>query len=138
MKLSHILGFGLNFLLVQGWALDVRGNSGHDSPGHGNPGHGNPGHGDPGHDKPGKRPSIKVYPKSLSHHLPVNSPARRKFCAVKGGTRDDSAAILKAFKNCNDGGHVILNSNTVYTIGKPLDLRFLKHVDWGMSSHYLL
>jgi hypothetical protein len=112
MKLSHVLSFGLQVLLVESSALQARGG--------------------PGNGVPGKRPQINVHPKSLGHHLPGDSPGRTKVCSVKGGTSDDSTAILKAFQNCNNGGHVIFNTGTTYTVGKPLDLRFLKHVDWGM------
>ncbi|KAH9204166.1 pectin lyase fold/virulence factor [Leptodontidium sp. 2 PMI_412] len=62
------------------------------------------------------------------------SPGRGKVCNVKGGTSDDSDAILKAFQQCNNGGHVILNTGVVYTVGKALDLRFLKHIDWEIRG----
>lgn len=114
MKLFDILNFSLHVLVVQGSVASKLSNS--------------------GVDKPGERPSIDVRPKTLDYHLPHKSPSRTKVCIVNGGTNDDSNAILEAFKKCNNGGHVLLKSGTTYTIGQPLDLRFLKHVDWGIVS----
>lgn len=84
----------------------------------------------PGHQT--TRPQLHVGPKCLKQKLPHNSPSRKKTCHVKGGTADDSAALLKAFHKCNNGGHVVLDAGVTYTIGTVLDLTFLKHVDWGL------
>lgn len=75
------------------------------------------------------RPNVRAYP-----HAPKKahlcSPPRTKVCAVKalGGTSDDAPNILKAAKSCNHGGTVQL-LDASYTIGSPLDLRFLSAVD---------
>jgi hypothetical protein len=89
---------------------------------------------------PGTRPSISVYPKTLGNgrQLPCASKPRTKVCTVKGGTADDSDAILSAFKTCKKDGHVIFSAGTTYTVGKALDLRNLTNVDWGkfLKSSY--
>ena len=84
---------------------------------------------------PGIPPSISVHPKTLGNgrQLPCNSKPRTKVCTVKGGTADDSDAILSAFKTCKTDGHVIFSTDTTYTVGKPLDLTNLTNVDWGKS-----
>lgn len=77
------------------------------------------------------RPQLHVGPKCLKNKLPHDSPSRKKTCHVKGGTADDSTALLKAFHKCNNGGHVVLDAGVTYTIGTVMDLRFLRNVDWG-------
>ncbi|KAM0326697.1 hypothetical protein ACHAQA_006568 [Verticillium albo-atrum] len=76
------------------------------------------------------RPEIKAWPLNPGN-LHINSPPRQseKLCYVKPSCtgRDDAAAILKAFHQCNNGGTVVLNRN--YTIASPLDLTFLNSVD---------
>lgn len=112
MKLSYALTLALQLLTVD--ALTV-------------PTYSHPGV--PG--VPKTRPRINVGPKTLKTKLPKVSPPRHKTCHVKGGTADDSAALLKSFHACNNGGHVILDAGVTYTIGTVLDLTFLNHVDWG-------
>ena len=80
---------------------------------------------------PKTRPQIHVGPKTLKTKLPRVSPPRHKTCHVKGGTADDSAALLESFHKCNNGGHVVLDKGVTYTIGTVMDLSFLNHVDWG-------
>lgn len=62
------------------------------------------------------------------------SHARTRTCHVAnhGHGRDDSANVLTALKKCNNGGKVIFDAGKTYTIGKALDMTFLKHVDLGM------
>jgi hypothetical protein len=81
---------------------------------------------------PKTRPAIHVGPKTLKTRLPELSLPRYKVCTVKGGTKDDSKALLAAFHKCNYGGHVILEAGTTYTISTVMDLTFLEFVDWGM------
>lgn len=81
---------------------------------------------------PKNRPQIHVGPKTLKTKLPKLSLPRFKTCHVKGGTADDSAALLKAFHQCNYGGHVVLDKGVTYTIGTVMDLSFLHSVDWGV------
>jgi hypothetical protein len=38
---------------------------------------------------------------------------------------------LSALKQCNNGGKVVFDADKKYTIGKALDMTFLKHVDFG-------
>ena len=62
------------------------------------------------------------------------SQARTRTCHVAnhGDGRDDSANVLSALKQCNNGGKVVFDADKKYTIGKALDMTFLKHVDLGM------
>lgn len=62
------------------------------------------------------------------------SQARTRTCHVvnHGHGRDDSANVLTALKKCNNGGKVVFDADKTYTIGKALDMTFLKHVDLGM------
>jgi galacturan 1,4-alpha-galacturonidase len=74
-------------------------------------------------------PNVVVGPKRPFKPMP-QSTARTKTCEVKeGGGMDDSAAILEAIKECNDGGKVIFKGGAKYTIGTALDLRNLRHID---------
>lgn len=73
---------------------------------------------------------VKIGPKQPFKPMPASSPRDRQ-CAVKGGTADDSAAILEAVKSCNGGGRVVFSRETKYTIGKALDLTKLKQIDFG-------
>ncbi|CAG7954195.1 unnamed protein product [Penicillium salamii] len=65
--------------------------------------------------------------------LPASQP-RTRTCHVSshGHGKDDSANVLSALKKCNNGGKVIFDADKTYTIGKALDMTFLKHVDLGM------
>jgi galacturan 1,4-alpha-galacturonidase len=73
------------------------------------------------------------------HHpfkpLPASQP-RTRTCHVAnhGHGQDDSANVLSALKKCNNGGKVVFDADKTYTIGKALDMTFLKHVDLGMWS----
>ncbi|KAE9980196.1 hypothetical protein BLS_007011 [Venturia inaequalis] len=71
---------------------------------------------------------VKIGPKPPFKPMPV-STARDRECVVKGGTAEDSAAILAAIESCNDGGKVVFSEGTTYTIGKALDLTKLKKID---------
>ena len=80
------------------------------------------------------RPDIKPSPLQPYKAIPTGSP-RTKTCFVKPSCtkgRDDSAKILAAFHECNNGGTVVLDEE--YTICSPLDLRFLKHVDVALTG----
>ena len=79
-----------------------------------------------------KRPHHPIAPKHCGRPFPT-SPDRKKTCYVSshGQGKDDSDYILKAIKDCNDGGHVVFSQGTTYTIGTALDLTFLKHIDLG-------
>lgn len=82
-----------------------------------------------------KRPEVVPSPKQP--RLAVPSPAERtKFCTVKthGNGSDDSAFVLSAFHECNNGGHVLFAANTTYTVGTAMDWTFLKHIDIGESA----
>ncbi|CRK39620.1 exopolygalacturonase X like protein [Verticillium longisporum] len=81
------------------------------------------------------RPNIKAWPLNPGN-LHLNSPARSadKVCYVKPSCvgKDDAAAILKAFQQCNNGGTVVLDRN--YTIASPLDLTFLNAIDVAITG----
>lgn len=51
-----------------------------------------------------------------------------------GGGKDDSANILSAVKQCNNGGHVVFPKGQQFTIGTALDLTFLNGIDLGSSN----
>ncbi|KAF2098780.1 putative polygalacturonase [Rhizodiscina lignyota] len=76
------------------------------------------------------RPKITYAPRKPFKPMKP-SPPRKKTCDVKanGYGRDDSQNILSALKKCNNGGTVVFKPGTVYTIGKALDMTFLKSVD---------
>ncbi|TLD25996.1 extracellular exo-polygalacturonase [Venturia nashicola] len=71
---------------------------------------------------------ITVGPKPPFKPMPA-STARDRECVVKGGTTEDSAAILAAIKSCNDGGKVVFSADTTYTVGKVMDLTKLSKID---------
>ncbi|KUI55797.1 Exopolygalacturonase X [Cytospora mali] len=76
------------------------------------------------------RPEVIASP--FQPRLGVPSPPERtKTCYVKtnGNGTDDSDNILSAFNECNNGGHVIFDKNTTYTIGTYMDWTFLKSID---------
>lgn len=81
---------------------------------------------------PSKRPNYSISPKHPSSPFPV-SPKRTKTCIVEacGNGGDDSANILKAIKDCNNGGHVVFPKKDKFTIGTALNLTFLEHIDLG-------
>ncbi|KAI5303320.1 hypothetical protein KEM56_007674 [Ascosphaera pollenicola] len=78
------------------------------------------------------RPDVTFSPKQPFKPLP-KSHSRTKVCNVEasGDGKDDSDNILDALHRCNDGGHVVFGKDKDYTIGKALDMTFLKHVDIG-------
>jgi galacturan 1,4-alpha-galacturonidase len=81
-----------------------------------------------------ERPLIKPYPLQPYKAFPSSTP-RNKSCFVKPSCtqgQDDSAKILAAFEECNDGGTVVLDEE--YTVCSPLDLRFLKHIDVALTG----
>jgi hypothetical protein len=78
---------------------------------------------------------IKIGPKPPFRPMPASSPRDRQ-CIVKGGTSDDSAAILEAVKSCVGGGRVVFSQGTRYTVGKALDLTKLNKIDLGTSTPY--
>ncbi|KAJ4364121.1 Exopolygalacturonase [Neocucurbitaria cava] len=81
------------------------------------------------------RPHHPIKPHHLGKPFP-QSPDRTKSCTVKanGNGKDDSQNILKAIKDCNNGGHVIFPKDKNFTIGTALDLTFLKHIDLDIQG----
>jgi hypothetical protein len=83
---------------------------------------------------------VKIGPKAPFKPMPASTPRDRQ-CAVKGGTADDSAAVMAAIKSCDGGGRVIFEKGTKYTIGKAMDLTKLKKIDLGefpqRRKHYM-
>ncbi|CAO2649859.1 Nn.00g011510.m01.CDS01 [Neocucurbitaria sp. VM-36] len=81
------------------------------------------------------RPHHPVKPHHPGKAFPP-SPDRTKTCVVKayGNGTDDSQNILKAIKDCNNGGHVIFPKDKKFTIGTALDLTFLKHIDLDIQG----
>lgn len=80
------------------------------------------------------RPSISFN----NSHAPwwpcPTSPKRNKTCYVQTHNdlkTDDSAYILQALHNCNNGGHVVFPQGKTYVIAQALDMTFLQHVDIG-------
>jgi galacturan 1,4-alpha-galacturonidase len=51
--------------------------------------------------------------------------------STNGPGNDDSRNIIEALQECNHGGHVIFKKDTVYTVGKPMNLTFLDSIDIG-------
>lgn len=81
------------------------------------------------------RPDIVPNPKPAFKPMPVSAPRTGKTCYVKPSCapgRDDSAKILKAMNECNNGGTVVLDKE--YTVCSALDLRFLKHIDIALTG----
>lgn len=79
---------------------------------------------------------VAIGPKPAFKPMPVSTPRDRE-CVVKGGTAEDSAAILAAITSCNDGGRVVFSKGTTYTIGKALDLTKLHKIDLGMVYQFV-
>ncbi|KAE8146771.1 putative exopolygalacturonase X [Aspergillus avenaceus] len=71
-----------------------------------------------------------IAPQPPFRPLPSSLP-RNRTCHVTsaGDGTDDSPAILSALKECNNGGKVVFDEDTDYTIGTALDMTFLRHVD---------
>ncbi|TDZ23529.1 Exopolygalacturonase A [Colletotrichum orbiculare MAFF 240422] len=86
-----------------------------------------------GYDVP-PRPSIVPFPKTPTRPLPVSPPRDpSRVCVVCPKTNGDSAAaILKAARDCNDGGTVVFVPDATYTIASRVDLTFLKHIDFAI------
>jgi len=81
------------------------------------------------------RPDIRAWPLSPSRAHAASAardPAKVCFVAPGAAGGDDAPAILGAFRDCNNGGTVVLDAN--YTIGSPLDLTFLRSVDVALSG----
>ncbi|EPS28520.1 putative rhamnogalacturonase [Penicillium oxalicum 114-2] len=70
------------------------------------------------------------HPHHPFHPLP-GSKDRHKTCHVptNGDGTDDSAHILSTLKKCNNGGKVVFDAGKTYTVGKAMDMTFLKSVD---------
>lgn len=85
------------------------------------------------------RPHHPIKPHHPGKPFPT-SPDRTRTCVVKanGNGSDDSKNILKAIKDCNNGGHVIFPKEKKFIIGTALDLTFLKHIDLGMHSSFFM
>jgi galacturan 1,4-alpha-galacturonidase len=83
---------------------------------------------------PSERPHHPIAPHHPGSPFPA-SPKRTKTCIVQscGNGTDDSANILKAIKDCNNGGHVVFPKDQKFTIGTALDLTFLNNIDLGKS-----
>lgn len=81
-------------------------------------------------------PNFKIGPYQPCRPIPP-SPPRTRTCVVKANAdgSDDSANILAALHECNNGGHVIFTKNEKYIIGTALDMTFLNHVDIGNYCH---
>lgn len=73
------------------------------------------------------------HPHHPFHPLP-GSKDRHKTCHVptNGDGTDDSAHILSTLKKCNNGGKVVFDAGKTYTVGKAMDMTFLKSVDLGV------
>ncbi|EXF86499.1 exopolygalacturonase [Colletotrichum fioriniae PJ7] len=78
-----------------------------------------------------KRPKVEPAPFNTGKAMPFSPPRDKdRYCYVKPSCtegKDDAPKILKAFKECNDGGTVVFDKT--YLISSPLDLTFLKHID---------
>ncbi|USP76283.1 polygalacturonase precursor [Curvularia clavata] len=81
------------------------------------------------------RPNHPVAPHQPSK-CAAPSPPRTKTCMLKalGGGKDDAANILKAVKQCNNGGHVVFPKGQQFTIGTALDLTFLNSIDLDIQG----
>ena len=67
------------------------------------------------------------------------SPDREqgRYCPVEPGNHDednvdDAPTILRAMKECNNGGTVVFDKK--YYISSPLDLTFLSHIDVAITG----
>ncbi|KAF4220040.1 hypothetical protein CNMCM8980_003329 [Aspergillus fumigatiaffinis] len=86
-----------------------------------------------------QRPSLEVAPQGAFKPFPFSHP-RHKICHVKshGDGSDDSEYILRAFRKCSPGGRVVFDKDKVYTIGKAMDIRFLKRVDIDIQGKIIM
>lgn len=77
-------------------------------------------------------PPVPFFPGKAS----LGPISRKKTCTLKalGGGKDDSANILNAVKQCNNGGHVVFPKNQQFTIGTALDLTFLNSIDLDIQG----
>ncbi|KAH6613003.1 polygalacturonase [Boeremia exigua] len=83
-------------------------------------------------------------PSSPNHSPPSNAPtgftlgpATRqsnlfKVCAISDTPADVGPSILKAAKDCNNGGTVYFPAGKTYTIATSLDLTFLKNISFAI------
>ncbi|KAF3935423.1 Exopolygalacturonase [Dactylellina cionopaga] len=80
------------------------------------------------------RPNLAPYPLTTGKKFPT-SPRRTKTCFIDalGNGEDDGPQILAAAHKCNNGGTLAFLDD-LYTIGTPLDLTFLKHVDFDIQG----
>jgi galacturan 1,4-alpha-galacturonidase len=84
----------------------------------------------------GSSRSGACHPHQPFHPLPP-SQVRHRTCHVPshGDGTDDSANILSTLRKCNNGGKVVFDADKTYTVGKAMDMTFLKHVDLGMRRY---
>ncbi|KAI9697165.1 MAG: Exopolygalacturonase X-1 [Bogoriella megaspora] len=83
------------------------------------------------------RPSLEIGPKQPYKPFYESAP-RTKTCIVQShddGATDDSQYFLDALNECNNGGHVLMPSNTTYIIGTALNLTFLNSVDIELQGY---
>ncbi|BEJ13114.1 hypothetical protein CspHIS471_0302880 [Cutaneotrichosporon sp. HIS471] len=79
------------------------------------------------------RPTIT--PSPMQPRVPFPSPAvRTRDCIVPVSGGDDSEAILAALQSCNNGGRVVFEKDSTYTIGTALDLTFLQSIDLDIQG----
>ncbi|EMC99596.1 glycoside hydrolase family 28 protein [Baudoinia panamericana UAMH 10762] len=86
---------------------------------------------------PSPRPAFGFHPNPPFAPFP-HSPSRSKVCYVQSHNdmkTDDSAYILAALNQCNNGGTVIFPVNTTYVIGTALNLTFLQHIDIDIQAY---
>ena len=74
----------------------------------------------------------ECWPRHPFRPLPPSND-RLRTCHVRsnGDGTDDSSHIMSALFLCNNGGKVVFDADKTYTIGKALDMTFLRHVDLG-------
>lgn len=94
----------------------------------------------PTRDHTSPRPTVSCLP--IHPRVPPPSPpARNRVCYVRShndGVTDDSAYILDAFHDCNNGGHVVFREGVEYFIATAMDWTFLNHIDIGIVSENCL
>jgi len=80
-------------------------------------------------------PPVPWIPKYAGGHPPyfhdrTTIKPKSKTCNVKSGdpSGDDTKAILAAFSDCKENGHVVF-ANTTYYVGQPMTTTGLKNVD---------
>ncbi|KAH8198061.1 hypothetical protein TruAng_007785 [Truncatella angustata] len=85
------------------------------------------------------RPEI-VYSPEAPSVAPPSPKQRCKTCFIDShgdGVTDDSEAILAAFNDCNNGGHVVFRENETYIIGTAMDWTFLQSIDIDIQGKIL-